>query len=257
MDVRRAHNPTAWKLFAVGGFCYPSGMAAPKVTFEAKDRRATAQAASVFETPLIVDHVHGSAEINAALRSVIMKRMSEHDGIAISNIGGWHSDTHMLEWGGEAALILCEKIIAAADRFTIDIKAKGEPRYKWFPEMWANVSPPGASNRHHAHPGAFWSAVYYVDDGYGGSPDPALGGELVLFDPRMPMIRMNAPDLRFKRPGQPPDHDEAKMRPATGRIVIFPAWLNHAVLPYAGDGLRISVAVNLSAVPVRPSGSGQ
>lgn len=29
----------------------------------------------------------------------------------------------------------------------------------------ANVSPPGASNEYHCHPGAVWSAVYYVDDG--------------------------------------------------------------------------------------------
>lgn len=209
---------------------------------------SAAQAASLFETPVIVEQLQGAAQLNAALRTVILARKEQDAGLAISNVGGWHSDTRMLEWGGAAARDLCARIVAAADRFTVDIKAKERPRHKWAPEMWANVSPPGASNRHHCHPGSFWSAVYYVDDGYGGSSDPELGGELILYDPRMPMIRMTAPDLRFRRPGQPADHDENRMRPATGRLVIFPAWLSHAVRAYQGTGLRISIAVNLTPV---------
>jgi uncharacterized protein (TIGR02466 family) len=116
--------------------------------------------------------------------------------------------------------------------------------------MWANVSQAGASNQFHTHPGAFWSAVYYVDDGYEGSDDVSLGGELLLLDPRMPMIRMAAPDLRFRRPGQQPDDQEKWFRPKSGMIVIFPAWLSHAVRPYNGTGSRISIAINLSAVPL-------
>ncbi|HEX8644810.1 MAG TPA: TIGR02466 family protein [Allosphingosinicella sp.] len=206
------------------------------------------QAAALFETPLIVDEMPDCTAVNAALRAAILKRREESEGISISNVGGWHSDTQMLDWGGEAARSLSRRIIAAADRFTADIRGGDVPRHKWAAEMWANVSPPGASNRHHCHPGAYWSAVYYVDDGYDGSPDRALGGELVLFDPRMPTVRMAAPDLRFRRPGQQPDHDEVKLRPSTGRIVIFPAWLSHAVLPYCGHSTRISIAVNLTAV---------
>jgi len=211
-------------------------------------RPAGPQAAGLFETPLIIDEIPGSAGLNAALRSAILKRQQEDQGLSISNVGGWHSDTQMLTWGGEAAQALNQRIVAAVDRFTVDIRGGETRRHKWAPEMWANVSPPGASNRHHCHPGAYWSAVYYVDDGYGGSPDRALGGELVLFDPRMPTVRMAAPDLRFRRPGQQPEHDEVQLRPATGRIVIFPAWLSHAVLAYNGHATRISVAVNLTAV---------
>lgn len=210
-------------------------------------RQPGPQAGSLFETPLIIDEMPDRARVNAGLRAVIMENRERSEGVSISNVGGWHSDTHMLEWGGEAARALNDRIVAAADRFTVDIRS-ASPRHKWAAEMWANVSPPGASHRHHCHPGAYWSAVYYVDDGYDGSSDRALGGELVLFDPRMPTVRMTAPDLRFRRPGQKPDHDEVKLRPATGRIVIFPAWLSHAVLPYHGRSTRISIAVNLTPV---------
>ena len=208
------------------------------------------QAASLFETPVIVDVLPDHVELNRQLRETILARQGQDQGIQVSNVGGWHSDTQMLRWGGEAAARLLERIVADADRFTVDVRSEGKPRYRWFPEMWANVSPPGAANQYHTHPGCFWSAVYYVDDGYGGSADETLGGELILLDPRMPGVAMNAPDLRFRRPGQRPEQREKYMRPATGRIVIFPSWLSHAVRPYKGGDLRISIAVNLSAVPL-------
>jgi uncharacterized protein (TIGR02466 family) len=208
------------------------------------------QAASLFDTPVIVDQMPDAAQINQELMRIILEKQAADAGVTISNVGGWHSDVDMLRWGGEPARRLVDRVIAAVDQFTVDVRSTGEPRYKWFPEMWANVSPPGASNQFHTHPGSFWSAVYYVDDGYAGSSDDTLGGELVLLDPRMPMIRMNTPDLRFRRPGQKPDDQEKWFRPVSGLIVVFPAWLSHAVRNYSGTGTRISIAINLSAVPV-------
>ena len=34
-----------------------------------------------------------------------------------------------------------------------------------------------------------------------------------------------------------------------GNLVVFPAWLRHGVMPYRGTGERISVALNIDAVP--------
>jgi uncharacterized protein (TIGR02466 family) len=207
-------------------------------------------AASLFDTPVIVDQMPEAETLNAELKRLILERRSADSGIKLSNVGGWHSDTRMLSWGGEPALAVVKRVVAAADAYTIDIRAKGKARFRWVPEMWANVSQQGASNQFHTHPGAFWSAVYYVDDGYDGSDDDSLGGELVLLDPRMPMIRMAAPDLRFRRPGQQPEQQDKWLRPRSGMIVIFPSWLSHAGRPYNGTGLRISIAINLSAAPL-------
>jgi uncharacterized protein (TIGR02466 family) len=140
-------------------------------------------------------------------------------------------------------------VIELAGRFTQDIGAKGTRRFIWVPEMWANIPGKNASNQFYTHPGSFWSAVYYVDDGYGGWTDRTLGGELEIEDPRMPMVTMEAPDLRF-RPGpnaEPVTH-ETLIRPAAGRLLMFPGWLRHAVRPYFGEGSRISVAMNLTSL---------
>jgi hypothetical protein len=65
------------------------------------------------------------------------------------------------------------------------------------------------------------------------------------------MINMEAPDLRFRpAPDVPPASLEMLIRPASGRLLMFPGWLRHAVRPYFGEGTRISVAMNLTAVRV-------
>ena len=213
----------------------------------------------LFETPLIAVQVPDALALNQALAAAIAERRQQHpNGIAVSNRLGWHSDTSMLEWGGEPAHRLMDHMISAANEHTRDIAGDGRKRFIWVPEMWANVSPPGASNQLHTHPGSFWSSAYYVDDGYGGSNDRSLGGELEIEDPRLPMISMEAPDLRF-RPGKaaPPVEHEILVRPATGRLLIFPGWLRHAVRPYAGNGVRVSIAMNLTAMRIPAAAAEQ
>jgi uncharacterized protein (TIGR02466 family) len=111
--------------------------------------------------------------------------------------------------------------------------------------MWANVNRSGHSNEVHSHPGAYWSGVYYVDDG-GIGADPALGGELEFLDPRGPLPVMNAPHLGFAGPGGLSAGASERVVPKPGLLVLFPSWLMHQVRPYRGNATRISVAFNLT-----------
>jgi uncharacterized protein (TIGR02466 family) len=74
--------------------------------------------------------------------------------------------------------------------------------------------------------------------------DEGTGGELVLHDPRMPTIAMHAPYLRFRNAG---GERQVKVKPAPGLLVMFPSWLAHEVEPWDGEGMRISIAINLMA----------
>lgn len=206
-----------------------------------------AETRHLFATPFATDILQSAAGIAALRTAIEAERARDGQGVSISNIGGWHSNTQMLEWGGEAARALAFKAMQMADALTVDVKSPHVSRFGWVPEMWANVSKAGNANQYHFHPGSFWSAVAYIDDGYQEDEDANLGGELQLLDPRMPMVRMTAPDLRFRdRDGQPQEN-EISVRPKTGMIVIFPSWLQHAVRPFHGRGTRISIAINLVA----------
>jgi uncharacterized protein (TIGR02466 family) len=208
----------------------------------------TAQVGSLFETPVIVDTLPNAAALNAELAAVARTRRNADRGVVKSNWNGWQSTPDMLGWGGAAAATLARHFIALCQQFTYQAHPEAEP-FRWFVEMWANISPPGAANESHCHPGAVWSAVYYVDDGYAGSKDPALGGELVLYDPRMPAVRMIPLDLRYRGPDGKIAQSQMAMRASAGRLVMFPPWLMHAVRPFNGTGERISIAMNANAVP--------
>ncbi|MDO9370599.1 MAG: TIGR02466 family protein [Sphingopyxis sp.] len=212
----------------------------------------TAQVGGLFDTPIVVDELPNAAMVNAALKPLILARRAQGPGVTISNIGGWQSDHDVAEWGGEPLQYLVHHIIGLANRHCVDIVSPGAPRHRWATDIWANVSPPQASNQMHTHPGAYWSAVYYVDDG-SEQGDGALGGELIIEDPRMPMILMTMPNLRLRGANGSVHEPQLKMKVRSGRIILFPAWLSHGVATHEGSRDRISIAINLLAVPLNPA----
>lgn len=204
-----------------------------------------------FITPIIVDRLNNAAGI-AMLEDIIRNRKISHpDGKSVSNIGGWHSDTDMVHWGGEAARALVHKVITMADKYSHDISQKdgqSEPNFDWTAQMWANVSEKGNMHRFHTHPGAYWSAVAYINDGRTAGRDENVGGRIMFQDPRMPMMQMTAPNLRFGKDRQNIENGKQSMQVETGMVIMFPSWLNHAVEGYSGAAQRISIAINL--IPV-------
>jgi len=204
--------------------------------------------AELFATPVLVTNLPDGDVLNPQLKALILARRAMHPGLAHSNINGWHSDTDLLDWGGAPARRIASALGEMAMRHTRDLASPAAPRFSWQPKMWANISESGAANAAHAHPGAYWSGVYYVDDG-GCGADPAPGGELCLIDPRYPLVQQAAPDLAYCGADGTPLRAEQIMRPRPGMLVAFPSWLQHSVRPYRGTGTRISIAINLSVVP--------
>lgn len=198
---------------------------------------------TLFATPILIEDLPGAATLSAELARTIEAREQSHPGTQHSNLGGWQSDWDMDRWGGAAAIKLLAIGRNTANRITTD--RQGRPvSIHWKANMWANVNRGGHGNEFHSHPGSFWSAVYYVDDG-GIDADPSLEGELEFMDPRGPGPAMYAPQLAYGNAGLSVGANEV-VRPKSGRLVMFPSWLLHQVRPYRGAARRISIAFNLS-----------
>ncbi|WP_374944578.1 TIGR02466 family protein [Sphingomonas sp.] len=147
----------------------------------------------------------------------------------------------MLDRGGAAAAKLADLATKAAVRLST-FEGRDAKALDWTVKMWANISPPGALNMSHAHPGVLWAAVYYVDMGGASAED---GGELFFEDPRFPVPLMRMPGFRMLGiDGQPQVH-ERRWPTRAGDLVLFPAWLRHGVRPHGGSRDRISVAMNI------------
>jgi uncharacterized protein (TIGR02466 family) len=205
---------------------------------------ARVNVAGVFPTPIVTADLPDAARLNAALKPVILARMQTHPSTQHSNLGGWQSTWDFADWGGEAARHLLAAATQLAGQLTCD--RAGRPiQVNWRHNAWANVNRGGHGNEFHTHPGSFWSGTYYVDDG-GIGADASLGGEFEFQDPRGVGPAMYAPQLAFRMPGGQSVGASETVRPHAGMMVLFPAWLSHAVRPYRGQGTRISVAFNLS-----------
>jgi Putative 2OG-Fe(II) oxygenase len=206
----------------------------------------------LFATPLVVFDVPNATTLNVELRRVIEQREKSHPGRQRSNEGGWQSTPDMERWGGAPAIKLLAIGRNVANRVTTDREGNtgsgphpGYVAVTWRANMWANINRTGHANQPHSHPGAYWSGVYYVDDG-GIGDDASLGGALEFMDPRGSMPLMYAPHLGFAMAGGLSGGVNESVQPKSGRLVMFPSWLMHLVRPYRGTAERISIAFNLS-----------
>ena len=183
-----------------------------------------------FPTPVYHTDLARANDLNARVAADIRAwRERDPGGTFRSNVpqlGGWHSPTDMhqrrefTELTGE----IFEFIHGVfADQGYDDAY---EPVCD---SMWANINPYGAFNRHHAHPHALWSGVYYVR-----TPDDC--GLLCLTDPRA-QAHVITPYFDSKRRSA---HSWAEVhyQPVAGRLIAFPGWLVHSTHPNLASAAR-------------------
>jgi uncharacterized protein (TIGR02466 family) len=199
---------------------------------------------NVFPTPLVLATMPDAAALNAELKRIILARETGTESVQRSNHGGWQSSWDLHQWGGAPMQKVLAFAQAIANEVTVD-RAGKRHELAWRINSWANVNRQGHGNQFHTHPGALWSASYYVDDG-GVGTDPALGGEFEIQDPRGVAPVMYAPALTFPGPDGAALGEAQRLTPRSGMCVVFPSWLSHGVRPYRGTRERISIAINFS-----------
>ncbi|MDX1514802.1 MAG: TIGR02466 family protein [Gammaproteobacteria bacterium] len=213
---------------------------------DANDRQAAAPKRMhkdfFFPTPVYYTDLPGFETLNERLLADIYAwRDQDPGGTFRTNtpqLGGWHSPTDMHARTQFNALT--REILEMADGIYRDLGY--DPAYEPVCDsMWANINPRHAFNRQHTHPHALWSGVYYVQT-------PENCGLLSLTDPR-PQAQVFTPYFDLQKRAAETWH-EVYYQPQPGRLIMFPAWVGHAVQPnLSGEsgpkGDRISVSFNL------------
>lgn len=106
---------------------------------------------------------------------------------------------------------------------------------------WFHITRRGGYFALHNHAMASWSGVYCVSPGT-PSPDHPESGALTFVSPHASsMMFVDNAVSRMKRPYSSVPH---RFFLEPGQLLLFPSWLLHEVLPYHGDGERITVAFN-------------
>jgi uncharacterized protein (TIGR02466 family) len=203
----------------------------------------------LFATPVIISHLPDVQDLNRELLEHTLARAASEPGRQHSNQNGWQSPDDFATLELPAARRLCAIVTQVVNAATAVNTPNGliEAAFEWRTNAWANVNPPGASNAMHGHPGAFWSAVYYVDDGGANADEGGSGGELILQDPRGVLPAMHDPLLRFRVEGCLTAGYVEAVNPKPGMLILFPSWILHGVEPFSGTRPRVSVAFNFGS----------
>lgn len=214
---------------------------------EAQSEEQASGLSMIFGTPFVSYQWPDSEGLNRELEALVLKaEASDEQGRGIrSNAGGWQSRGNIMTWQEPAVQTLKARIEQLVFNLIGEIVLKDgrERSFTLLSDGWANVCRPGNYNVVHTHPNAMWSIVYYVNT---GRPDPSVpySGALELLDPRESanyiQIQNTVLDARTFIENIP------------GRMVIFPSWVKHMVHPFVGEGVRISIAVNVNVIENHP-----
>jgi uncharacterized protein (TIGR02466 family) len=167
---------------------------------------------------------------NNKMAQDIINWSNQDPGVSKTNVKGWHSTTDMANKPEYQQLV--KELFKMQEEI---FNNEHLDRSSRLGNMWANINPPGGMNQPHIHPNALFSGVYYIKS-------PIKSGRLKIYDPR-PGVQFIMP---IRKPGNPGKDlwREANIDPVEGRIIMFPAWLWHAVEENQSDDIRISVSFN-------------
>ena len=182
----------------------------------------------LFPTPIYTFDI-GSFEFNKYLQECIIKWQSEDKGMTRTNVNGWHSLDNMHT--KEEYKLLVGDFYKAQRMIYKEENYNSEP---YLGSMWANINFLEGFNKQHMHPNCLWSGVYYVKTSENC-------GDLIIEDPKSVGLMMMP---NRKEPTPKYATREVHYKPVDGRLIMFPAYLNHCVEANKSNDIRISISFN-------------
>ncbi|MGA9342767.1 MAG: putative 2OG-Fe(II) oxygenase [Rhodanobacteraceae bacterium] len=188
--------------------------------------------------------------MNDALRKLFLARESE--GARHANPGPYtvrnrqlfESHFHLFSWPepeiGELREFCLSRVIdlvAQLNRYDASTRA----RLRANTDAWFHVTRRGGFFGVHNHPLASWSGVYCVSSGEHDADQPE-SGTLTFIHPHTAGGMYVDRGSEFI--GAPFGIGNLSLNLEPGQLVLFPSWILHTVLPFYGEGERITVAFN-------------
>lgn len=196
----------------------------------------------MFATPVCVHYHPVAQEANAELRPLILAQAENSSQTGPG--AGWHSAAGFESWSGVQGQTLFRMLRDLADSMTA-ARSGGRVTLDWRISASAAIREKGDFLDPAAHSGAFWSGIYYVDDGYHKTDDETLGGEYELVDPRDVGPAMTAPQYGYRLPGTLMAGLRETIRPQTGMIILHPSWLACGERRFDGESKRMVVEFDM------------
>jgi len=207
-----------------------------------------AQINPIFSVPFAFDQLEDCASVNQALRELFIRREAMGSRFANPqpytprNKALFESHFDLFNWPEACVAQLREFCLSRLLGVVAEINGYDNAkaaRLNFTTDAWFHITRRGGFFGVHNHPMASWSGVYCVSAGE-HDPDQPDSGKLSFINP-MAQMYLDAGNSFQKFPFQYGNYAIA-LKP--GQLVLFPSWVQHQVMPFFGEGERITVAMN-------------
>lgn len=171
---------------------------------------------------------------NEELKKYAFELQKNNEGVIKSNFLGWQSD--ILIEPNQQITFLINEVLKRVNfaKHPLGFKQTFDMHLT---NLWININPINSFNRPHLHPGAIFSGVYYIDCNIDS-------GKLVFKHPSI--AQQYSLDEEIIESYTEFNAATWSVLPEIGKLIIFPAWLEHYVEPNASDKERVSIAFNVN-----------
>jgi uncharacterized protein (TIGR02466 family) len=182
---------------------------------------------SVFATPFWIEDL----ELDITnIASTVKDIQRGSPGKQVSNVGGWQSKDLNSDSIREYTHLY--NMVNILQKSIDNISTQIDPTLKMYINiLWMNVNKKNDSNTPHYHPNSAFSGVLYIQC------DSSSNIEFT-HDTLMEHYPFKTNSQIFAKKFQ--------LFPRVGRLIVFPSWIKHSVLPNESNNERISIAFNVS-----------
>mgnify|MGYP001377518579 FL=1 len=168
---------------------------------------------------------------NEAMYKKIKELENTTDSVYLSNLGGFQSATDRFDMmTTDPVFQPLRNLILHVIEKELNFKAK---KFE-VDRMWCNVNTRDDFNMIHSHGQFQFSGAYYVKA-------PKDSGQIVFRDPRPAAITNEFVTSQFN------GGEVYRIEPEEGKLLIFPSYLDHMVMPSKSDDDRVSISWNIKA----------
>lgn len=208
------------------------------------------QITSAFSVPLAFDQYPDCDSLNQELRNLFIRREAQGQRFANPrpytprNEQLFESNFDLFDWPEACIATLREFCLSRVAQTVAQLNlydAKLMARLHINTDAWFHITKRGGFFGVHNHPMASWSGVYCVSPGQHDADQPE-SGKLSFVNP-MAQMYLDSGNSQLQMPFHIGNY---ALSLQAGQLVLFPSWLVHQVMPFYGEGERITVAFNCS-----------
>ena len=167
----------------------------------------------------------------AAVQNECISRSKKDKGVVKSNVGGWQSNILFKEDSFFSHII--SNIEFSSIQFARQLKMNEDLKVGGF---WININKFKDYNQYHTHPQSIFSGVYYIKV-------PKNSGSIIFKNPSSLGIENNwYYDIKEYNSF---NSCVWEINPYENKLLIFPGWLEHQVLPNLNCEERITLSFNV------------